>query len=70
MKGLVRAYENLGRECLTGTESLTSDHPDVGVLRFGTYGGLEHFLKDLALVSCRAFLRLTVVGEVSTKAGK
>jgi hypothetical protein len=61
---------DLGRECLTGTESLTSDRPDVGVLRFGTYGGLEHFLKDLALVSCRAFLRLTVVGEVGTKAGK
>ena len=55
---------------MTGTESLTSDCPDVGVLRFRTYGGLEHVLKDLALVSGRAFMRLTVVGEVGTKAGE
>jgi hypothetical protein len=60
----------LGGECLTGTEGLTSNCPDVGVLRFGAYGGLEHILKDLALVSSRAFLRLTVVGEVGTKAGE
>jgi len=31
---------------------------------------LEHILKDLALVSSRAFLRLTVVGEVGTKASE
>ena len=55
---------------MTGTKSLTIDCPDVGVLRFCRYGGLEHVLKDLALVSCRAFLRLTVVGEVGTKAGE
>jgi len=60
----------LGGECLTGTEGLTSDCPDVGVLRFCTYGGLEHILKDLALVSSRAFLRLTVVGDVGTKTGE
>jgi len=61
----------LGGECLTGTKDLTSNHcPDVGVLRFGAYGGLEHILKDLGLVSSRAFLRLTVVGEMGTKAGE
>ena len=60
----------LGGECLTGTEGLTSNCPDVGVLCFCTYGGLEHILKDLALVSGRAFLRLTVVGEVGTIAGE
>jgi len=35
----------LGGECLTSTKSLTSDCPDDGVLRFRTYGGLEHVLK-------------------------
>ncbi len=44
---------NLGGECLTGANGLTSDCPDVGVLRLGTNGGLEHFLKDLTLVSGR-----------------
>ncbi len=61
---------NLGRECLTSTNSLTGDCPDVGVLCLGTNGGLEHFLEDLALVSGRARLRLAVVGEVGTKARK
>ncbi len=61
---------DLGGECLTGANSFTSDCPDVGVLRLGAYGGLEHFLKNLALVSCRALLQLTVVGEVGTKAGE
>ncbi len=61
---------DLGRECLAGTKGLTSNCPDVGVLRFRLFCGLEHVLKDLALVGCRAFLRLTVVGEVGTKAGK
>ncbi len=41
---------NLGQECLTGAYGLTSDCPDVGVLHLGTNGGLEHFLKDLALM--------------------
>ncbi len=61
---------NLGGECLTSANSLTGDCPDVGVLCLGTNGGLEHFLEDLALVSSRACLRLAVVGEVGTKAGK
>ena len=60
----------LGGECLAGTEGLTSNCPDVGVLRFSAYGGLEHILKDPALVSRRAFLGLTVVGKVGTKAGE
>ena len=48
----------LGGECLTGTEGLTSNcpGPDVSVLRFCAYGGLEHILKDLGLVSSHAFL--------------
>ena len=61
---------DLGGECLAGTESLTSDCPDVGVLCFCSYCSLAHVLKDLALVGRRAFLQLTVVGEVGTKAGK
>ncbi len=40
-----------GGECLTGTKGFTSNGPDIGVLRFGAYGGLEHILEDLSLVS-------------------
>jgi hypothetical protein len=60
----------VGGKCLTGTKGLTSNGPDIGVLRFGAYGGLEHIMKDLLLVSSHAVLQLTVVVEVGTKAGE
>ncbi len=60
---------NLGGECWTGTNSLTSNCPGVGVLCLGMNGGLDYFLKNLVLVSGRLHLQLAVVGKVCTKAG-
>jgi hypothetical protein len=61
---------DLGGKCLTCTNSLTSDGPDVVVLRLGLDGGFEHILENPMLVSSRALLGLTIVGEVGTKTSK
>ena len=53
----------LGGECLTCANGFTGNGPDVGILRLGVVGCLEHLLEDLALVSGCACLELAVIGE-------
>jgi hypothetical protein len=50
------AHIDLGRECPTCADGLTSNGPYVVVLRLGSDGGLEHILEDLTLVSSHALL--------------
>ncbi len=64
------AFIDLGGECLTCADSLTNNGSDVVVLCLGSDGGLDFILEVLALLSSRALLQLTIVGEVGTKASK